>query len=60
MSDDKPRVIAELRKGSRIATWTIGGITVVIEGHPDYPPRLIYPDGRIVEITGPVAKGGGR
>jgi hypothetical protein len=44
---DKARVIASVRKGSRLAYWKPHGILeAILECHPEHPPRLHYIDQR--------------
>ena len=59
MTEDKPQYLATLRKGSLVTWWQPNGFAVgILEAHPEHPPRIIYFDGRIVDLNEAVAEAG--
>ena len=52
MRDGMQVVVGNVRLGSRLRFWKPNGkLEGVLEANPDFPPRVHYLDGRIVEFV---------
>ena len=52
MRDGMQVVVGNIRPGSSLRFWKPNGkLEGVLEANPDFPPRLHYLDGRIVEFV---------